>query len=209
MRAENPLRHLGSAPWFHRYRTTKPAPWRPLTDEEWEQIRPLIVDPTAPGPQMADPRGRLDACLHGACMPGAWDRLPKEFGRADTVARTFRRWAHRGVWDNLLIWAASGRVFTPQLEYMICRAFRRGWRILGLAGLKLARRAGLLTAFRAPPHWLPDPDLSEFLHKHVLRPALDSPAGQYPLTRAACGLWKTLYSLCIGRSRIPPGSAPA
>jgi transposase len=202
------LSHIGSAPWLHRFRYTKPAPWRPLTDEEWEYIRPLLVDTNAPGRPMQDPRGRFDACLYGACMPGAWESLPERFGRPDTVSRCFRRWAHRGVWDNLLIWAASGRFFLPQLEYMICRAFRRAGRLLGLAGLKLARRAGLLTALRAPPHWLPDPDLSEYLHKRVLAPALAHPAGQYLPTRAECSLWKTLYSVCIGRRRIPRCAAP-
>jgi len=205
MPAKNPLRHIGSAPWAHRFRYTKPAPWRPLNDEEWEQIRPLIVDPAAPGRPLADPRARLDACLYAATMPGAWHTLPEHHGRADTVSRQFRRWAHRGVWDNLLIWASSGRFFSPQLEYMICRAFRRAWRVLGLAGLRLARRAGLLTALRAPPHWLPDPDLSEYVHKRQLAPMLET--GEPP-SRRLIARFLTLLRACQGRSRIPAGSAP-
>ena len=202
------LLSIGSAKWHHRYRYTKPAPWRPITDEEWEYIRPLIVDPHAPGRPIPDPRARFDACLYAACMPGAWDTLPEQFGKPDTISRTFRRWAHRGVWDNLLIWAASGRFFLPQLEYLICRAFRRAWRVLGLNALRLARRTGLLTALRAPPHWLPDPDLSEYLHQYHLIPAhRDNPPGWLP-SRWQCWLWKNLYTACMGRSRIPRGSAP-
>lgn len=206
MRRNNPFRHIGSAPWVHRYRLTPPAPWRPLTDEEWEQIRPLIVQPNAPGRPLADPRGRLDACLYAACMSGAWHNLPREHGYHETVSRQFRRWAHRGVWDNLLIWASSGRMFSQQLEYMICRAFRRAWRLLGLAGLRLARRAGLLTAMRAPPHWLPDPDLSEFVHKREMAAVLVAPEPpRRPIIARLLAMLRAAQGLC----RIPAGSAPA
>jgi hypothetical protein len=202
------IRHIGSLPWHRRYRYTAPTAWRAMTDDEWEQIRPLIVQTGAPGRPMQDPRRRLDACFYAACMPEAWHHLPEEFGNFETVSRTFRRWAERGVWDNLLLWAASGRMGLDGLEYIICRAFRRAWRVVGLAGLKLARRVGLLTALRAPPHWLPDPDLSAFLRKHMLAPAIAAAMQGQPPSAADSGMWVALLRACEGRARIPAGSAP-
>ena len=96
-------------------------------------------------------------------MAGPWKDLPEEFGKADTVSRQFRRWADAGLWEVLLhIVGQQGRgAGLGSLLYFQCRAFRRGYRVLGLRGLRLARALGMDSALRAPRAWLPDPDLSE------------------------------------------------
>jgi transposase len=85
---------------------------------------------------VADLRARLDACLHGACLKGAWKELPAAFGRADTIHRQFRRWGEAGLWEALLhAVAQQGRdPALAGLAYFVCRAFRRAHRILGCGG---------------------------------------------------------------------------
>lgn len=58
------------------------------------------------------------------------------------------------------------------VQDFICRAFRRAWRIQCLPGIILARRLGLHTALRAPAFQLPDPDLSERVHRELIFPLM-------------------------------------
>ena len=74
-------------------RLLRPVAWRPLTDGEWDVVRPFVMSLHSRGRPVADMRARLDACLHGACMAGPWKELPEQFGKPDTVSRQFRRWA--------------------------------------------------------------------------------------------------------------------
>ena len=132
------------------------------------------------GRPVRDPRGRLDAIFWlAAHTPGPgwslppWHALPPEFGKPDTAARQFRRWAHAGLWTRLLEALADpdrpGIAVLRRLESWICRTYRRAWRLLGVQGVVLARRLGFLSALRAPSVLLPDPHLSESIKSKLRR----------------------------------------
>jgi transposase len=193
-------------------RFERPVAWRPLSDEEWALARPWVAALHGRGRPVRDLRARLDACLHGACMRGAWHALPASFGRADTIHRQFRRWGEAGLWEALLhAVAQQGREPALRgLAYFVCRASRRAHRILGLAGLRLARALGMDSALRAPRCWLPDPDLSERFIERELLPGLETFA-RWPnaLQAVATARWKQMLARCSGRSRIHRWMAPA
>jgi transposase len=192
-------------------RHTRPVPWRPMDDEEWEAVMHFMVfvHPGPGRPTIHGARRALDACFHAACFAGPWKKLPAAFGKPDSIHRLFRRWTHAGLWKMMLKFVAKERPGLEAIQYWVCRAFRRAWRIQGLAGLRLARRLGLDSALRAPSWMLPDPDLSEYFHK-VLLPKHQASLFAQPLhvIRTHIGLWKRLYGLMIGRRSIPRGMAP-
>jgi transposase len=193
-------------------RLLRPVAWRPLTDGEWDVVRPFVVALHGRGRPVREMQARLDACLHGATMAGPWKELPPEFGKADTVSRQFRRWAEAGLWEVLLHTVVrQGRgAGLGGLLYFLCRAFRRAHRVLGLRGLRLARALGMDSALRAPRDWLPDPDLSEHYHATILRPG-SAMLMQWPRAKKlwAIGLWKKLLTHVAGRARIARWMAPA
>jgi hypothetical protein len=94
-----------------------------------------------------------------------WSHYTPPHGKADTLHRHFRRLTHAGAWTALLKRVAARRCPKPlrALRDWICAAHRRAARILGLAGIVLARRLGMLRALPGPCWMLPDPDLSETL----------------------------------------------
>jgi hypothetical protein len=122
--------------------------------------------------------------------------LPERFGKPDTVARFFRRLTHAGFWHQLLKALAATPPNHPlrAIEHAICRVCRRAARLGGLPLLVLIRRLGLRSALPAPPWLLPDPLLSETLHRLLLslRYQRDSMKSLFRLSRAA-----------LGRARIP------
>ena len=193
-------------------RLLRPVAWRRLTDGEWEVVRPFLATLHGRGRPVADMRARLDACLHGACMAGPWKELPEQFGKADTISRQFRRWAEAGLWEVLLHAAVhQGRGSgLGGLLYFLCRCFRRAHRVLGLRGLRLARALGMDSALRAPRWWLPDPDLSEHYHQHVLLPG-SVKLMEWPKAAKlrAIKLWRLMLTLTAGRARIARWMAPA
>lgn len=132
------------------------------------------------GRPMADPRDRLDAILRMAITGQPWHQLPPEHGKPDTVARTFRRWAHSRLWCKLLWLLGDPRCPAPlrELEYAIVRAARRAMRLMGSFAIHLARHLRLYSALPLPPWMLHDPILSESVRPHFLQ-ALGN------LTRAA------------------------
>jgi transposase len=150
-------------------RTSPPRPWAPLTDDEWAVLSPFVLRSSGPGRPLRDPRKALDAIFWLAARPQRalppWRVLPPEFGKPDTAARRFRRWAEAGLWSRLLRALADpeypGIAVLRRLESWICRTYRRAWRILGVPGVALARRLGFLSALRAPSVFLPDLDLSD------------------------------------------------
>ena len=162
-------------------RTSPPRPWAPLSDDEWAVLAPFVIRSAGPGRPLRDPRQALDAIFWLAAQPGRalppWRVLPPEFGKPDTAARRFRRWAEAGLWSRLLRALADpdypGIAVLRRLESWICRTYRRAWRILGVPGVALARRIGFLSALRAPSVFLPDPDLSEYVQKR-LHPVLEA-----------------------------------
>lgn len=164
-----PVLHFYADTLYGPQRRTPTRPWAPLDDTEWAVLSLHVLRHTA-GRPVQQPRTRLDAIFWLACQPATarWADLPACFGKPDTVHRQFRRWAKAGLWSRLLRDLArhrdvgGGRVLAAMGSW-ICRAFRRATRILGLAGILLARRLGFLSALRGPPWLLPDPYLSVWL----------------------------------------------
>jgi hypothetical protein len=137
--------------------------------------------------------------------------LPEEFGKADTVARTYRRWTKAGLWIRLLRAVAEPNCppVLARLTYRICCAFRRGIRLMGLGAIVLARRLRLHSALPAPSQWLPDPDLSEIYTPVCLRfanYALAHPQWRPP--RSFLLLLQSMHRLMGGRTRISRSSEP-
>ncbi len=164
---------------------------------------------------MRDPRARLDATFWMAAntrpgrAPPPWSALPPEFGKPDTASRQFRRWARAGLRTRplraLVDARAPGAAVPRRLEGWIRRAFRRAWRVFGVAGTALARRLGFLSALRGPSWLLPDPDLSERVFRCVdeeLSRGLRTVAPGF--LRAA---WR-LLTAAGGRRSIPRPLAP-
>jgi hypothetical protein len=131
-----------------------------------------------------------------------------------TAARQFRRWAHAGVWTRLLQ-ALAAPDCPPVLQRLapwICRAYRRGLRILGLRGMLLAKRLGLLSALPAPWWMLPKPDLSQSCQPlfQALRARLRERiaardwAGTRPFFQALHWLHRWLGGQRITRHMAPP-----
>ena len=181
----NLIERLILDPLRHRVRVRA---WAPLSDEEWEEVAPYLwtlnCGLQAPGPRRggrpmeeAEVRARLDAIFRAVTLKhpkggrGTWRQLPEEFGRSDTVSRTYRRWAQRGFWTRLLEEVADPTAppALKRLAYFACCAFRRAYRILGRAEVaELARKLKMHTAMPAPSCYLPDRGLSE-IYGPVLR----------------------------------------
>ena len=184
-------------------RLTMPVPWRPLTDDEWERVMHFMVyvHPGPGRPTIAGARRSLDACFHAACMDGPWRSLPPHYGKPDSVARLFRRWAHAGLWKMMLRFVAKERPGLEAVQYWVCRAFRRSWRIYGLAGLTFARRLGMDSALRAASWLLPDQHLSEY-HRQVLMPRLWEMVGGRERSFWLDFLIR-LHTTCMGLRSLP------
>lgn len=167
-------------------RLSPPAPWRRLSEEERGFVAPILALHCRTGeqgrPAFHEPMERLEACLEAACQRTPWRAArsavaPRMSG--DAIHRCFRRWAQRGLWMALLRALAAVRGRFAALEYWVCRAFRRAWRMQGLHGVMLARETGFASALRAPPSCFPDPVLSANCHMGLLAPLL-AQAGAWP-----------------------------
>ena len=187
-------------------RLTAPRPWRPMTDDEWERVMHLMVHvhPARGRYTIMGARRSLDACFHAACMDRAWKDLPAHYGKPDSIARLFRRWAHAGLWKYMLRFVAREQRGLEHVQYWVCRAFRRAWRIQGLAGLTFARKLGMDSALRAPSWELPDANLSEY-HRQVLWPRIRQEVveGSRAVRRGWIGFLKRLHTQCMGRRSLP------
>jgi transposase len=172
--------------------------WTPLTDAEWAALAPHLprTDPSASrtaGRPIADPRARMDAMLY-ACVTGCpWRELPETDAKPLSIARHFRRLAHAGVWSALLraLTAPDANPILRAMEYWICRLARRAMRLLGMAGIDLARHLGLLTALPMLPWFMPNRDLSQ-----SLLATIDEVLNRLPQQRPPPGLL-TLLGKCL------------
>ena len=183
---------------------------------------------SAAGRPLADPRARLDAIFRSVTLKrevthprtgqpvparACWCDLPPGYGRPDSVSRLYRRWARLGdgrasLWARLLI-EVTDPAAAPALRGMahwICCAFRRGIRLMGLRAILLARRIRQHSALPGPPHWLPDPDLSEALARAFA--AIFAAPDRWPLA-ALFGRLRQLLPRCFGRRSIPRWAEPA
>ncbi len=178
-------------------------PHAPLSDAEWEAIGPFILHCHRGRP--CDHRARFYAIFRLAATDGTWRDLPEAYGKPDTISRYFRRLAHEGFWERILLALAAVPETHPLRRLLgpICRAARRAIRIRGLRIILLARRLDLKRALPAPPWMCPDPDLSEKIF------ALPIPRRIPPtrrLRRAAIDYLRTirkLLTVVAGRRYIP------
>ncbi len=204
---------------------TPPRPWASLTDAEWDAIAPFLAAEGCglslaprPGRPPSDTRARLDAIFRAVTLKhprggrGTWAQLPPEHGKADTVSRTYRRWARAGLWARLLAEAAcpTSPPVLRSLTYFICCAFRRAIRVMGLRAIVLARRLRLHSALPAPSVLLPDPDLSEIvwpIQQRLVDSMLARPGWRPP--RALFRALRGLLAFCAGRRRLSRWMEPA
>ena len=109
--------HQGRAQRFHRLRRARQAPAvsadppaplpllgvPALTDEHWEQVRPLLP-PQKPqtGRPATDHRLIVEGILWVACTGSSWRELPERFGPWSTVASRYQRWLKEGLWTRIL-----------------------------------------------------------------------------------------------------------
>jgi transposase len=87
-----------------------------LTNAQWKCVEPLLPGKVGdPGRSASDNRLFLDAVLWMARAGAPWRDLPDTFGNWNSVFRRFRRWAKKGVLENVFQ-ALSGE---PDFEYAL------------------------------------------------------------------------------------------
>jgi transposase len=74
-----------------------------LTDEHWEQLRPLLP-PQKPqtGRPAVDHRLIVEGILWVARTGSSWRELPERFGPWSTVSSRYQRWRKEGIWTRIL-----------------------------------------------------------------------------------------------------------
>ena len=116
-----------------------------LNDAQWERVAPLLPGKAGdPGRSAADNRLFLEAVLWMARVGAPWRDLPETFGNWNSVFKRFRRWAQKGVFEELLKLLSGD----PDFEYAmidgtIIRVHQHGAGAKG--GLKI-RRSGARAA---------------------------------------------------------------
>ncbi len=110
-------RHQRRAQHFHRLRRARQAPpvsadpppalrllgVPRLTDEHWEQLRPLLP-PQKPqtGRPAIDHRLMVEGMLWVVRTGSSWRELPARFGPWSTVSSRYQRWCKEGLWVRIL-----------------------------------------------------------------------------------------------------------
>ena len=119
---------------------------RALSDAMWERVAPhLPGKPGDPGRSGADNRLFLEAVLWMVRVGAPWRDLPSAFGIWNSVFRRFRRWAEKGVFEQVFAALSDD----PDFEYAmvdgtIVRVHQHGTGAKG--GLSIRRSAGLAAA---------------------------------------------------------------
>ncbi len=109
--------HQGRAQHCHRLRRARQAPVvsadspaplpllgvPALTDEHWEQLRPLLP-PQKPqtGRPAIDHRLVVEGILWVVRTSSSWRELPERFGPWSTVSSRYQRWCKEGLWARIL-----------------------------------------------------------------------------------------------------------
>lgn len=87
-----------------------------LTDEQWERIAPLLPGKAGdPGRSSRDNRLFLEAVLWRVRTGAPWRDLPERFGHWSSVWKRFRRWAKKGVLEQIFNELSSD----PDFEYTL------------------------------------------------------------------------------------------
>ena len=74
-----------------------------LTDQEWEQIAPLLPAEknSRPGRPSKDNRLMINAMVWIARSGAPWRDLPERYGPWKSVYSRFRKWIEAGILDNI------------------------------------------------------------------------------------------------------------
>ena len=118
---------------------------RELKDGQWARIERLVPGKEGDkGRHGTDNRLFLDAVLWIARTGSPWRDLPSEFGNWNSQFQRFRRWAKKGVWENLFKLLAED----PDLEYLLIDAtiVRAHQHAAGAKGGAMRRRSGVRAA---------------------------------------------------------------
>ena len=71
-----------------------------FSDAQWARIEPLL--PTnARGLKRVDDRRVLSGIVHVIRSGGRWADAPAEYGPRKTLYNRFKRWAERGIWEDI------------------------------------------------------------------------------------------------------------
>lgn len=73
---------------------------KPLSSEQYDQIKDVL--PVQRGNVEIPNLVFLNAVFYVAENGCKWRKLPKEFGKWDTIYRRMNRWAKKGVWPRVL-----------------------------------------------------------------------------------------------------------
>jgi putative transposase len=117
-----------------------------LSDAQWQRIQGRIPGKKGDrGRSGTDNRLFVDAVLWVLRTGSPWRDLPEDFGNWNSVFQRFRRWAKKGVWENLF----NALVEDPDFEHLmidatIVRAHQHAAGAKGAARMRLSgvRAAG-------------------------------------------------------------------
>ena len=133
-----------------------------LRDATWASLHAKLV--TIPGIWKADVaalRRFVEAVAYVLRTGIAWEDLPAGFGEVGTIYRRFRRWACKGIWDELFLEGIpTDALGTLMLDSTACKAQRFASGARGGGEEALGRsRGGLTTKIHAVVDGRPRPAL--------------------------------------------------
>ncbi len=97
-----------------------------ISDGHWEKIKDKL--PCQPGYQgkKVDNRLFINAVKYVAKCGIPWRDLPERFGNWNTVYTRFRRWAKKGVWQNLFAELSDKEITTLLIDSTAIRVHQHG-----------------------------------------------------------------------------------
>lgn len=91
-----------------------------LTDQEWNQIAPLLPPEKSnrPGRPSKDNRNMLNSMVWIARSGAPWRDLPERYGPWETVYSRFRKWIEDGNLDNIfrVLSLEAASTFIPAVD---------------------------------------------------------------------------------------------
>lgn len=103
----------------------------PLTEAQWQRIKPLLPPRAHEGRPRADDRRTLDGILYVLRADCRWQDLPAKYGSPVTCWRRYRQWESDGTWER--IWR--------QLFATLDARGRQGWALALLDSRYMPSRA--------------------------------------------------------------------
>lgn len=73
----------------------------PLSESQWQEIKPLLPAPAREGRPRADDRRTLEGILYVLRTGCRWHDLPVAYGNPVTCWRRFARWEADGTWEQV------------------------------------------------------------------------------------------------------------